>query len=207
MDIDPDKLNAAIEQLEAEKERRLNEKVAAGEIVHVELHVIGCRPEDTHAKVPAAKARKLAELRAAGEKREIIFDVIEVSTGVPRPWDFPNPDVNISISSAPGPENPAVSEAVQSSSTVVPSQPETYVRVETRHASDDGSDPGAIEEGYFSVDDGVLILRDRERNHIIARRVLRGGQDPARLARDLLRETAVGSDFNRRIQYPKMSLV
>jgi hypothetical protein len=99
---DPDKLNAAIEQLEAEKERRLAEKIAAGEVVHVELHVIGCRPEDTHAKVPAAKERKLAELRAAGETREIIFDVIEISTGVPRPWDYgAKPDVTIPISSAP----------------------------------------------------------------------------------------------------------
>jgi hypothetical protein len=86
---DPEKLAAALEQLETERRRRLDERFEKGVAVRVPPVVVG---------VPgcegAERARRQAELRAAGETREVIFgfepddgsDVIDVIiTGVPRP--------------------------------------------------------------------------------------------------------------------------
>ena len=81
-------LAAAIAKLEAEKQSRIEEKIAKGEAVRVPPIVVGAP-----SSVNAEKARRRAELRAAGETREVIFgfkpadrsNVIEVIvTGVPR---------------------------------------------------------------------------------------------------------------------------
>jgi hypothetical protein len=85
---DPKKLEAALEQLEAEKQRRIDEKVEKGEAVRVPSPVVVVGVEQpTDALIERAKADKLAELRAAGEKREIYFDADKptvIVTGVTR---------------------------------------------------------------------------------------------------------------------------
>jgi hypothetical protein len=78
MSTDPEKLAAALEQLEAEKQRRVAAKIEAGEAVRVLLSTV--KTQD----IEAVRARKLAELRSAGELREIIFDETIIDTGVPR---------------------------------------------------------------------------------------------------------------------------
>ena len=83
-DIDHNKLDAALERLEAERERRLAEKIEAGEIIEVPLCVVAGSQAGACAQVEQAKADKLAELRAAGETREVVFDVTTVATGVCR---------------------------------------------------------------------------------------------------------------------------
>jgi hypothetical protein len=79
---------AAIAKLEAEKQSPIEDKIAKGEAVRVPSIVVG-----SPASANAEKARRLAELRAAGETREVIFgfkpadgsDAREVIvTGVPR---------------------------------------------------------------------------------------------------------------------------
>jgi len=87
-DSEKQKFAAALEQLEEEKRRRIDEKIAKGDAVRVPPVVVGgtgC--------VGAEKARTQAELRAVGETREVIFgfkpddgsEVIDVIvTGVPR---------------------------------------------------------------------------------------------------------------------------
>src|SRR5262245_9674224 len=74
----PEKLAEALERLEQERERRVAAKVEAGQAVVVPLLVA------TSQDPAVRKAAKLAELRAAGEKREVIFDTTVVDTGVPR---------------------------------------------------------------------------------------------------------------------------
>jgi len=78
---------AAIVKLQAEKQSRIEEKIAKGDAVRVPPIMVG-----SPASVNAEKARRLAKLREAGE-REIIFgfkptdgsDATEVIvTGVPR---------------------------------------------------------------------------------------------------------------------------
>jgi hypothetical protein len=76
---------AAIERLTAHKERLIAEKIEKGLAVVVSPLVVGFP-----ACEGAEKARRQAELRAAGETREVIFggvgsDAVEVIlTGVPR---------------------------------------------------------------------------------------------------------------------------
>jgi hypothetical protein len=87
--MDKDIAAAAIERLEAEKQRRIDEKVAKGEAVRVPLSLVIHDPEQVEAEIESAKASKLAELRKAGETREIVFDPpLTISTGVPRNADF-----------------------------------------------------------------------------------------------------------------------
>src|SRR5512132_2860740 len=80
---------AAIERLEAEKQRRVEEKIAQGTAIRMPLCVVVEDPGQEAAEVESAKADKLAELRKAGETREIIFDEpMVIITGVPRGADF-----------------------------------------------------------------------------------------------------------------------
>ena len=79
---DIDKLDAALNRLESEQARRLAEKVEAGEIVSVPLFVVAGSEAVARAQVEGAKAEKLAELRAAGETREVAFTVKLIVTGV-----------------------------------------------------------------------------------------------------------------------------
>jgi hypothetical protein len=67
---------AAIAKLEAEKQRRLEEKIGKGHAILIpcdQALVIG-GPEGAEAVVAEYKARELAKLRAAGETREVVFE-------------------------------------------------------------------------------------------------------------------------------------
>ena len=88
------------------------------------------------------------------------------------------------------------------SSPSPPSQP-TYVRVIIRNGED--GDPGQIAEGYYTIEDGLLVLRDSNDKHITSRALL-NGEDPAVLARILLREREAPKDFQRPLSYPKLGL-
>ena len=72
---DIDKLDATLARLEAEREQRLAERIEAGEVVRVPLYIVAGSEAEARAKVEGAKADKLAELRAAGDQREVVFDV------------------------------------------------------------------------------------------------------------------------------------
>src|SRR5262245_47636328 len=73
---DPEKV--ALERLEEERARRLAAKVEAGEAVRVPLLATATQNLDDRV------AGKLAELQAAGERRQPIFSTLVVNTGVPR---------------------------------------------------------------------------------------------------------------------------
>jgi hypothetical protein len=87
-DSEKQKFAAALEQLEEEKRRRIDEKIAKGEAVRVPSPVVVVGVEQlTDALIERAKEDKLAELRAAGEKREVYFEADKptvIVTGVPR---------------------------------------------------------------------------------------------------------------------------
>src|SRR5262249_15033815 len=84
MSDDPEKLKAALEQLEAERERRIEAKVAEDKAIREPLVVVSGDDKGIDAKVESARAARLAELRGAGEKREVVFDRLTIITGVPR---------------------------------------------------------------------------------------------------------------------------
>jgi hypothetical protein len=66
--------------------------------------------------------------------------------------------------------------------------------------------PGEIVEAWFFVENGKVVLTDGTHQQLASQR-LREGQDPADVARQLLRDKAVGPDFNRALEYPNLNAV
>jgi hypothetical protein len=81
-----EKLAAAMEQLEAERRRREDERVAAGTAIRVQLSVVVAPGEDEAKAIERAKAEYI---QSEGDTREVLFEEPEVIiTGVPRNDDF-----------------------------------------------------------------------------------------------------------------------
>jgi hypothetical protein len=201
-DIDHDKALAALEQLEAEKERRLQAKIDAGEVVSIQTVVVVGRdesPED-------AQARAVARQPVPDDGRAVHREFTYIFTGVPRGPNFgqwePSPQVQ-TASSEGNASRPSEVEPAASGQSIPCSQP-TYLRVIIRNGNDNG-DPGQIAEAYYTVEDGAVVLRDRDDKHITSRALIKG-EDPAVLARSLLREAEKPKDFNRPLIYPRWGL-
>jgi hypothetical protein len=214
MDIDHDKLDAALERLEAEKERRLAERIEAGEVVRVPLYIVAGSESEARSKVEEAKASKLAELRAANDQREVVFDVVFVATGVVKFGEATGePRKPMSPPSLPTHLPTAEQSAVDLRDEVaeaIPEEPpapiiETYVQVQVGQCQDD-DDPGEIAEGWFSVANGQVIVTNSTGKYV-GSTVLRKGEDARVVAKKVLRKKAPeGESFNRRLSYPNAGL-
>jgi hypothetical protein len=200
IDIPPDKLEAALDQLGAERERRLQAQIDSGEIVSTPMTIVVARGEDGE----EVKARALANLpTTTPDGRAIHYDLLVVVTGVPRrDPDFGEPSVQTASSAGVTLSAPS-KEPAGSGVSIAPSQP-TYVRVIIRNGDEDG-DPGQIAEAWYTIEDGALVLRDADDKHITSRALLKD-DDPALLAKSLLRETENPKAFNDPIRYPKLGL-
>jgi hypothetical protein len=209
--LPPEQIEAAIARIQAEKERRLGEKVEAGEIVSVPLHIVAGSESEARAKVEGAKTAALAELRAAGDHREVVFDVVFVATGVVKfgetTGEKPAPRLPSPPRRLPTAEQSAV-DLRDEVAEAIPEEPpapiiETYVQVQVRQCQDN-DDPGEIAEGWFSVDDGQVIVTNSTGKYV-GSCALRKGEDAHVVAKRLLREKAPeGESFNRRLSYPGM---
>jgi hypothetical protein len=89
-----DKLEAALSELEAEKQRRLQAKIEAGAVINLEIplcvHGVDTE-EDIEANtelIERAKAEELAKLQAEHGDCEIIPNFVLILLGVPSPPDF-----------------------------------------------------------------------------------------------------------------------
>jgi hypothetical protein len=199
-DIDPEKARAALEQLEAEQARRLQAKIASGEVVSVQTTVV-VHPDES---IEDAQARALARHPVSdSDGRAVHRELFFVFTGVPRDpdhWKEENssPQAAETSASSEEPSRPSEEPAASRPSCSEP----TYVRITISNGTDDG-DPGAIAEAYFTIEDGLLVLRDSDDKHITSRALLKG-DDPAVLAKSLLREAEEPNDFQRQIRYPKL---
>jgi hypothetical protein len=209
MDIDREKAQAALEQLEAEKARRLQAKIDSGEVVAVQTVVVAYRDED----VEEAKARAVARQPIPDDGRHV-REFSYVISGLPRGpdyWELESSSAEASacsaaaLASSKGPLSTPSEEAARGGEVLSPSPPSepTYVRVIIRNGDED--DPGQIAEAWYTIEDGLLVLRDRDDKHITSRALLKG-EDPAPLARILLREAEAPKDFQRPLSYPKMGL-
>jgi hypothetical protein len=209
-DTDPDKLDAVRMRLEAERESRLAEKVAAGEIVKVPLFIVVGTASAADAAVEQVKADKLKELRDAGETREVVFATTIVVTGVCKhgeaavhgePWKPTAPPYlprTSSVAAAPN-EEEAVWEEPQ------PPIIATYITVQTRRCHDD-DDPGEIREAWYSIDGKTVTVTDVKGRYIGSRTMI-AGEDARVVAKQLLREkTPESESFNRRLSYPSAGL-
>jgi pyruvate/2-oxoglutarate dehydrogenase complex dihydrolipoamide acyltransferase (E2) component len=200
-DIDRAKALAALEQLEAEKARRRQAKIDSGEVVSVQTTVVVHPDEDEE----AATARAVARHPVPDDGRTVHRELFFVFTGVPRDpdhWKEENSSPQAAEASASSEETSRPSEEPAASGPSC-SEP-TYVRVTIRNGDDNG-DPGAIAEAYFTIEDGVVVLRDRDDKHMTSRALLKG-QDPTAVARALLREAEEPKSFNHPIRYPKLGL-
>jgi hypothetical protein len=184
--------------LKAEKERRLQAKVDSGKVVRLELVVTVGTIDEADAAVVAAKIKKERALRESGETRPIHFDVKVIVTGVPRRKQHSAPLV--SVEPAAGRVASKRSRRPSSSvrSVTEPPPPESrYVWVQLREC-EDSLDPGAIKEARFHVDRGEVVLTDMA-GGFLASQPLFPNQDPASLARSLLRSVESGDNsFNRK---------
>jgi hypothetical protein len=201
-------IEAARARLRALRERRLAERIEAGEIISVPLFVVVGAASSADAAVEQAKADKLKELHTAGETREVVFATTVVVTGVCKhgeaavhgePWKPTAPPF------LPGPKRDEVVEEEE-----VQTDPEpviqTYVCVQTRRCHDD-DDVGEVTEGYFSVDDDRVTVTDTKGRYIGSRALLKG-EDARVVAKQLLRaKTPESESFNRRLDYPNAGLV
>jgi hypothetical protein len=205
---------AAIERLEAEQRRRIDEKVERGEAVREPL-VAGCGgPEDAADVLELAKTSRTAELRAAGEMREIIFDPNSVlCTGVPRPGrddkyferlnqERAKPEEvrerekeaaaargidfhEGSKSYEPEYKPPPMSKAPEEPPADALEWRSVWVQV--RAPNPDRGDPGEIAEARFAVWQGMVRVEDMQ-ERFIGTEALQAGDDPLPIARRLLRE-------------------
>jgi hypothetical protein len=156
-----EKLKLALAQLEEERERRIEAKVAEDRAIREPLVVVLGGPEDMDAKVEDARKARLAELRGAGEKREVVFDQTTIITGVPRspkaygesrPADgtpeSDKPDYTSHLKTyedtkiPPRPKPPA--EALK------PPEPGS-ITTQLRGPSEDGKDPGEVVSGWYDT--------------------------------------------------------
>jgi hypothetical protein len=210
-------------RLEAERETRIADKIAAGLLVEVPLCIVGGSETSVRAQVEQAKADRLAELRAAGDRREVVFRINTVVTGVvlhgePRDPDERAPTAPGFASGEDAPrqhlpvttrpprldsagERPAEPAAVDEGPQ--PPLVETPFCVQVGRCRDD-DDPGTIVEGYFSVSGSTVTVTNSAGGRV-GSRVMLAGEDARAVAKRLLREkTAPEEEFTRALQYPTM---
>jgi hypothetical protein len=206
-------------RLEAEREQRLAKKVANGELVEIKLFIVAGSQSEARAQVEEAKADKLAEMRDAGDQREVVFDVTIAVTGVLRPGEAADPAKVPSapsfLSSEDRPIRPPMAARPAPSAEVVVKDEvreapapvvESYVQVQVRRCRDD-DDPGEIAEGWFSVDDAGQVMVTNANGKYVGSRAMLEGEDARVVAKQLLREkTPEAEGFNRRLSYPNAGL-
>jgi hypothetical protein len=155
-DIDPEKARAALEQLEAEQARRLQAKIASGEVVSVQTTVV-VHPDES---IEDAQARAMARHPVSdSDGRAVHRELFFVFTGVPRDpdhWKEENSSPQAAETSASSEEPSRPSEEPDRSEPSYTRSEPTYVRVTIRNGDDNG-DPGAIAEA------GLLHHRGRRR--------------------------------------------
>jgi hypothetical protein len=204
---------AALERLEAERARRISEKIEKGEAVRMPVLIVGARES-----IAAARARTLAAMRAAGETREVFSGAV-ISTGVPRPGREPA-DYRPPISSEP--PAPSVCDrrsaggappfAVSEPQPTAPKQMAEPSGIEWRRVwatverPSEANPGGAIVEGLYRVEDGMVKVTDLQ-GHLLGTQPIRPGDDIEAAARKILREkSGKHSEFYAPIPYPKTSV-
>ena len=205
MSDDPAKLALALEQLEAERERRIEQRVAEGKAVRESLVVV-LRGADN--EVEDAKASRLAELRARGEQREVVFDTTCIVTGVSRSLEINRPQPHAAEDDKPdytshlktyGPTKPIPPLPKHPEPKVEAPPDPQRVRIEARQCKND-DDPGEIVEGYYDVREGQVYVWTVENGaRPLGHAPIKPGDDPSVVARRLLREKVGRGGFWHRL--------
>ena len=197
---------AALERLEAERERRISEKIEKGQAVRMPVLVVGS-PES----IDAARARTLSAMRAAGEKREIFSADRVIITGVPRPGrddgyrppDVPEPPApsvmsrrTVNDRPVSDPRAPAQAPSGIEQKHAATAEPRmewrrVHVTVERPSETNPG---GAIVEGLYRVEDGMVKVTDLQ-GRLLGTQPIKPGDEVEAAARKILREKRAASGF------------
>jgi hypothetical protein len=219
MTDDPKKLAAALESLESEKQRRIEQKIESGKAVRVHPIVVGA-PES----IDTERSRRLAEM--SGETREIIFgnkadegeSIAAIITGVPRADRDPEvasapasvshtaerqPEgVAVRVHTVLGERKVTVGHSARPQPPSVPTGQHYRVRVTISPTSE--RDCGFQIDGTFTVSDQVRVYDTGGK--LIGASPFKPGDDIEALARKLLREKSIGgSGFYGALNYPPRS--
>jgi len=191
-------LDDAIERLEAERKRRIDDKIERGEVARVTLNpvVVGCS-DNVEKVIEATKAEVLARLRAAGEKREVVFEwpnnehgepLDVIITGVPRNDDFGK--WNYELLEPQYPDRYATTATVRprknDDDSVAEPAPSEWkpIRVQVVAPNENTGHPGTVIEGEYAAVGGEVQVKYQGRVYAEA---IKPGDDPAAVARRLLR--------------------
>jgi len=205
MSDDLSKLKAARAQLKTERETIIAAAVESGAAALASVVVSSHVPEcDRAAAFEEAKARKLAELRQAGEKREVFFSRTIITTGVPR--GEPISTAKVEADPLVTPRYPKPDPLPVRPARVAPDMTEAK-KITATISPRDERDLGVVFYGQYRVEGGQLHVADDKGQHLTSAPV--GPDDNVEVvARRLLREKMTSvSDFFGRIDYRKKSIV
>ena len=202
-----------LQRLEEERERRILEKVAAGQAVFIPPMVVGVEPD-----APVTEGQRDAsgrELYYGTVKRDGMVDRTDtIITGVPRAGRDAEDAVERLVARAKQtgyPSDPLQAKAVKAREApqAPPPEPEPeperhYVRVEIRPASE--NDPGQVQEGHFATI-GTLVQVWDLNGKLLGSGAVRPDEDPASVARKILKaKSDCGNSFYRPLKYPRGSM-
>jgi hypothetical protein len=229
-DIQPTHVDQLEEQLAKERARRVDAKVESGQAIRAPITIVTAGPEDADDALVSASADRIAELRMAGERREIILEPSQIFTGVPRPGR----DEKYVAKLLEGYATQTVEQRQQEEAAAA-AQVESFHEGSKSHEPEpppapmpksviaeppsdlqwtgviapisgpsEANSAGRAVEGRFGVADFVLFVADAE-GRLLTSRVLQPGDDPKAIARAVLRERLKPNEFYADLAYRKPS--
>ena len=201
-----EKLAAAIQELEAERRRREDQRIAAGTAIRMPLSVVVSPGAEDAEIIEQAKAAKLAALRAEGFSGEVYFEPELICTGVPRHNEFGQWRHEVLKPQYPD-RYAAVPRKRDDGDNITPPSPAPSewksIRVQVAAPNENTGDPGrVIEAEYVAVGNQVRVRYDG-RGYV---ETFTLGDDPVAVARRLLRaKWDKHGAFYDDIRYPRRS--
>ena len=203
-----------LQRLEEERERRILEKVAAGQAVFIPPIVVGVEPD-----APVTEGQRDAsgrEMYYGTVKRDGAVDRTDtIITGVPRAGRDAEDAVERLVARAKQtgyPSDPLQAKAVkarEAPQAPPPPEPEPeperhYVRVQVRPSSE--NDPGEIREAQFATIGSLVKIWDLQ-GRLLGSGPVRPDEDSKAVAQRILKaKSDCGNSFYRPLKYPRGSM-
>jgi len=202
-----------LQRLEEERERRILEKVAAGQAVFIPPIVVGVEPD-----APVTEGQRDAsgrEMYYGTVKRDGTVDRTDtIITGVPRAGRDAEDAVERLVARAKQtgyPSDPLQAKAVKArEAPQAPPPPEAepepeFKRVRVTIELPTDNNLGSVVDGYYFVQDEMVYVSDALKRPL-GRLALNPGDDPEIVARRLLKSRHCNNNFYRKLQYPPKSI-
>ena len=203
-----------LQRLEEERERRILEKVAAGQAVFIPPIVVGVEPD-----APVTEGQRDAsgrEMYYGTVKHDGTVDRTDtIITGVPRAGRDAEDAVERLVARAKQtgyPSDPLQAKAVkarEAPQAPPPPEPEPeperhYVRVQVRPSSE--NDPGEIREAHFATIGSLVKIWDLQ-GRLLGSGPVRPDEDSKAVAQRILKaKSDCGNSFYRPLKYPRGSM-